>query len=106
MNFVKYHHIRNWDYNNETVSNLGGLTVAYRIDNDSGVISYALAKCAENENFCRKTGREIALGRLKNYRKRRETSSTEYDLLTSLEVEWEMGYVSNQRLVPIYKGEE
>lgn len=40
----------------------GGMTVAYEVDDDT--IRFAVAKCSIRDNYCRKTGRSIALGRL------------------------------------------
>lgn len=46
--------------------NKGGVTIAYEVDN--GELRYAFARCSENDNFCRKTGRTLAAGRLKSDR--------------------------------------
>lgn len=39
----------------------GGKTIAYYVND--GVISYSVARCANKENFCRRTGRNVASGR-------------------------------------------
>jgi hypothetical protein len=44
----------------------GGKTVAY--EEADGVVVYAVAKCHERDNFCRRTGRVKAEGRLKSAR--------------------------------------
>lgn len=43
-------------------SQKGGKTVAYEVDDDT--IRFAIAKCSHRDNYCRKTGRSIAFGRL------------------------------------------
>ena len=45
------------------VDNLGGTTVAYRL-NDSGLIEYGIAYCSPFENYNKKFGRNKATGRL------------------------------------------
>jgi len=50
----------------EVVSNKGGVTVAYELVD--GTLRYAVARCSERDNFCRKTGRTLAAGRLKSDR--------------------------------------
>jgi hypothetical protein len=43
--------------------NHGGMTIAFRSDND-GFIEYAVAACSERDNFNRAIGRIIATNRL------------------------------------------
>lgn len=47
-------------------ANKGGITIAYEVTD--GVLRYAGAVCSERDNFCRKTGRTLAGGRLKSDR--------------------------------------
>ena len=47
-------------------ANKGGVTVAYELS--EGTLRYAIARCSNNDNFCRKTGRTLAAGRLKSDR--------------------------------------
>jgi hypothetical protein len=44
----------------------GGLTIAYEEDEDHKVVTFAIARCHERDNFCRRTGRVKAEGRLKS----------------------------------------
>lgn len=69
-NEVKYRHLRTVAVNTKTGDvincyNLGGATVAYR-ELDAETIIYAVAICSEKDNYCKKTGRTIATGRLKS----------------------------------------
>jgi hypothetical protein len=51
---MRYAHLRYFHpSNNVGASNLGGVTIAYT---DEG---WTYAICRENENFCRKTGRQV-----------------------------------------------
>lgn len=57
---IQYKYYRN---TNETgVSVTGGLTIAYRIDDDS--ISYGYAICSDKDQFNKKIGKEVATFRL------------------------------------------
>lgn len=62
---TKFLHIRpttdNFQFHNK-----GGTTVAYEVEENE--MRFALAKCSKNDNFCRKTGRTLAAGRLKSDR--------------------------------------
>jgi hypothetical protein len=70
-NKVHYFHMRNYRYDwvtgLEVPTEKGGTTVA-AIMLPGNVIKYAMAKCSENDNFCRKIGRGIAEQRLKSPR--------------------------------------
>lgn len=55
MNKLRYFHKHH--------GNTGGFTVAYRVL-DSGNIEWNYARCNEYDNFSRKIGRNIAVGRL------------------------------------------
>ena len=66
---AKFIHLRNRD-NNNRVTVKGGTTVAFTYEN--GIVRFALAKCHERDNFCRRTGRVKAEGRLKSARYVRE----------------------------------
>lgn len=59
---VFFRHIRNIN-DDGTVSNRGGATVAYQ-EVKPGLIRVAMALCSNRDNFCRKTGRTIAGGRM------------------------------------------
>lgn len=43
----------------------GGLTIAFQRNGDLEV-TYNIAKCNDKDNFCRRIGRQVAAGRLKN----------------------------------------
>jgi hypothetical protein len=59
---MKFMHFRyHWDKELEAK---GGVTVAYEVKDN--VISMSMAKCHERDNFCRKIGRDIAMGRYMN----------------------------------------
>lgn len=58
----RYIHLRRKD-GHGVVSNRGGKTIAYVVLPD-GAIASAEAKCSLEDNFCRKTGRELASLRL------------------------------------------
>jgi hypothetical protein len=53
---IRYLHVRKENLQK------GGTTVAYEVDDDT--IRFAVAKCSDRDNYCRKTGRSIATGRL------------------------------------------
>ena len=57
--FIRHIRIRNLD---GTYSNGGGATIAFREAGNG--IEYALSYCAPRDNFNRKVGREISIGRL------------------------------------------
>lgn len=42
----------------------GGKTICYREDPD-GNIWYSVAKCSSKDNFCKRIGREVSLGRMR-----------------------------------------
>lgn len=58
---VKFFHIRNLTPYGD-VSNNGGMTVAYQAKDKE--IAYAVAVCSKKDNFCKKTGRDLAFSRL------------------------------------------
>lgn len=58
-------HGRYYDDNGD-VSNLGGVTYAFRIDHVEKVAYVGLAICSKEDNFDRRTGRNIAISRLEN----------------------------------------
>lgn len=63
MNDHRFLHMRIWQDNfNVPLSTKGGKTLCYRED-DQGNIIYAIAKCSMKDNFCRRIGREVSLGR-------------------------------------------
>lgn len=57
---IRFLHIR--EQFNGALLGKGGTTVAY--EEDVGTIRFAVAKCSPRDNYCRKTGRAIAIGRL------------------------------------------
>lgn len=59
---IRFLHIRKFHNVDDTLLGKGGTTVAYEVDDDT--IRFAIAKCSPRDNYCRKTGRVIALGRL------------------------------------------
>ena len=62
-NPVFYIHLR-YQEDDGTINNHGGLTIAYREHDNGTVFEVAIARCNLLDNFCRKTGRCIALGNL------------------------------------------
>lgn len=70
-NSVRFLHFRDvWDINDfddlsekPQIEGKGGATVAYRQE-PNGSFSYAIAVCSERDNFNRRIGRDISLGRL------------------------------------------
>lgn len=66
MNLVKFVHIREYD-NRGNEYPRGGMTVAFqRVKSEQGKDLYWVSKamCSARDNFCKKTGRSIAEGRL------------------------------------------
>lgn len=68
----KFAHFRNFNESGDVFGNVievkGGVTVAYEETEDRNgneIVTYAVAHCSPRDNFCRKTGRVIAEGRLK-----------------------------------------
>lgn len=57
--FIRHIRIRNLD---GTYSNGGGSTIAFREAGDG--IEYGITYCAPRDNFSRKVGRDVAIGRL------------------------------------------
>lgn len=43
----------------------GGHTVAYRFNDDKKELYYATSRCSKKDNFCKKTGRQLATRRIK-----------------------------------------
>jgi len=61
---TKFIHFRNVDDTETgTTATKGGVTVAF--SEGEGHLTYAVAHCSPRDNYCRKTGRAIAEGRLK-----------------------------------------
>ena len=61
----KFIHFRNTiDGRDGTIDTKGGMTVAFE-EAEEGHIMFAVAHCSPRDNYCRKTGRAIAQGRLK-----------------------------------------
>lgn len=63
---VRFLHIRNLHNENNGddsyISCKGGTTIAYEMEGT--FVRFSTAKCSERDNYCRKTGRTIATGRL------------------------------------------
>lgn len=59
---VVFRHVRVINPDN-TINNLGGATIAYQ-DYYNNKIKVSIAVCSAKDNFCKKTGRIIAGGRL------------------------------------------
>jgi|TARA_B110000467_G_scaffold74106_1_gene67208 hypothetical protein len=59
---VKYIHLR-WDLSRSIE---GGATICYYLDFETKYIYFNYSICAAGDNFNRRIGREISLGRLKN----------------------------------------
>ena len=62
MSAIKFAHIRPEGADNRQ----GGYTVAFRKNDTTGEVEYAVARCNAKDNFNKATGREIAKGRLEN----------------------------------------
>lgn len=62
---TKFHHFRNLKEDG-SVYNMGGLTVAWEVNEQNKSIRYAFAICSDRDNFNKKVGRTIAGGRLKS----------------------------------------
>jgi hypothetical protein len=64
---MKFLHFRYVDINDgpdtqtDTVRTKGGKTIAYEAA--EGKLKYSIARCADRENFCRRTGRLVSSGR-------------------------------------------
>lgn len=59
---INYMHFR--QMKDGTVNSRGGATVAYKVDKNGVVTDFAVAYCSKNDNYCRRTGRNLASGRL------------------------------------------
>lgn len=64
MDKIGFIHVRNTD-NEGKIMGRGGKTFAYEVK-DGKVIKVAAASCHDKDNFCKKTGRIKAEGRLKS----------------------------------------
>lgn len=64
MTQLAFLHIRAYD-DNGAIAPTGGLTTA--IQAVDGNLVYAVARCSDADVFCKKTGRDIAAGRLAAY---------------------------------------
>jgi hypothetical protein len=63
---VRFFHFRNKDEEGSPRTR-GGFTVAYEFDEGTdSVTRWALTRCSDKENFCRKTGRTVSEGRLRS----------------------------------------
>jgi hypothetical protein len=59
-------HMRYWEDAEQTSArNRGGVTIAYHLL-DNGHAFVAFSRCSDKDNFCKKTGRNIAIGRLQS----------------------------------------
>lgn len=66
-NTIRYTHLRKKKMvlvPTTEISVKGGATVAWEYDDEGKRIIYKASLCSERDNFCRKTGRMIAAGRL------------------------------------------
>lgn len=64
---AKFLHLR-YAEDDGSVCNQGGTTIAWRpSDVKPNKIEVAIARCRTDENFCRRIGRNVALGQLKYY---------------------------------------
>lgn len=54
------------------IDNLGGNTIAYRV-NDSGYVEFGIAFCSPHDNYNKKFGRNKAAGRLNSDKYRHVT---------------------------------
>lgn len=66
---IKFAHIRQHDIIGGLYQLVGkgGTTIAYEVNKTSKVINinYGVARCSDKDNFAKKTGRELALKRLR-----------------------------------------
>lgn len=60
---IVYRHSRYYDDFGD-ISNLGGVTYAFKLHHDRGIAEVGIAICNKNDNFDRTTGRNIAHARL------------------------------------------
>ena len=72
MNTIKVFHVRPVRTDNNQIATKGGKTIAIEVDENDTVLAYAEAKCHIKDNFCKRTGRVKAEGRLKSPRFRHE----------------------------------
>jgi hypothetical protein len=56
---TKYVHLR-YHQLDESIHNMGGVTIAYRIDDANKQVQWTYVVCSEKDNFCRFTGRHMA----------------------------------------------
>ena len=78
MSNVKFIHLRRRNIEDGSISNSGGVTVAFR---EVGAnIEYAIARCSPYDNFSKKLGRIKAEGRLESdkYRKSVHTDFNDF----------------------------
>lgn len=62
---VEYIHIRYPSEDDELeLSGKGGATIAYRPTPDNEGVEFGIAICSDRDNYCKRIGRDISLGRL------------------------------------------
>lgn len=61
-NDVRYIYVRE-GYENDDLPT-GPITIAYRFNDEKGVVEFNTATCGKKDNFSRKVGRAVASGRL------------------------------------------
>lgn len=83
---VKFLHLRVKD------SQKGGQTIAYKVLGQS--VAFSSAMCSDRDNYCRKTGRAIATGRLNAGKNTQINCDPTKPIDAILQ---EIGYVSNDR---------
>ena len=72
---TKFAHRRYINPNTGLIDGKGGATIAYReIGNNQ--IEFAIAKCHENDNFCKQIGRIKSEGRLQSHKSRQVFSGS------------------------------
>jgi len=73
---MKFIHLRHMTPRG-TPATHGGVTVCYQ-EEPAGHISYAIARCNDNDNYCRAYGRAKAQGRLLSPRLRKMITTDNY----------------------------
>lgn len=85
------------------VSGQGGMTVAYQLSEDKQTLTYAVAKCHWRDQYCKKTGRIKAAGRLKSKQAVKipapEDRKLSHAVLESIKMNDQEGYTSDLQVV-------
>ncbi len=58
------------------------VTIAYRFNDERGVVEYNYALCGKRDNFSKKIGRAVATGRLNTDSVKSPNSAVSYDMVS------------------------